>query len=1334
MDWSGNSSLFNDLSIPQLDGAADDNSGESCLVLLSSSNLSSAPNESSLSSLRNVYYVSPDASPKDKSSRNHSSLTATDQILAKLNPFQSDAVHMEPPSSAKILLECKHPEHRQALALEREESLDKHFISKGSISQESSECSTGFKVNKEIPYIQPVKHPIPCSMANRAEVSTIGVDKMAVHPLYNYENSAIALNKSDPDSLPFGSGKITQSRKKYSSIKNMEKNHLSLLQNHRSFSLCYSELMSCPTTADIELSQKDCKSPVPRSVEQASSPLEEGMLLDPQEGEMGSDGEEGDVGELKIRYEDYQENKTERTIVAQQEAHYKFFPSVILSNCLTRPAKKNVMSKPGDGSGKPSQPEQRRSRLSKKASRTATQRKDNVLDSPTSDIQPPKDDTDLTTITPVCPKNKETNEEPEMETSEPKTEGHVPNEPVKAPIEDKLPPLTELPAKVGCTKVSSLPGSKYTLRAKRKMSYDSEDGEHSSAAVKQATLPQESLKDNCVLSGQEFKNQKRRKISKKEPPIIIKYIIINRFKGQKNMLVKMAKVNAEEQHVILTPDKLEQYNRLAPLKVFWPKVPESTAVKFPPLEQKLKKPTKKKAKMNPTTKKANLSAPPKSRSKPVVKAQNVKNALPLPSLSAPWPCYNDLTDDYSTEYSDVMVELGYLSDRAPSPTDSTPPRCWSPSDPILESTVSDHLINPFNDPCLGSPYQDTTSDSQGRGSQRRSRTTKPRKMATGSPRRKTKATKQSDPQPAKENIKQVSTQGAVRKQKKDLEMTLVCGQDGSSSKNTRKPRKKKPVNETETSIARNCEDQEGTLPASEPSSTEGSSLQTSVAKQGDDTSVVVRESRTQTVTTLVEPKTEKSEINISEPYQSIALDLKTELGGEASTPADQSDKCSQSSSTQFEISPFQRSISSPASGSIGYPCSVITYSRSMSQTSNHKSESVPSPSNPYEFKSEPSDLEESPDSTQVPEVALKAAARARRRTSKKKEKSEEASTQSEAFQIKSKPALTSGHESVPKDEKPHTGPRNGATTLTNEMPSGLAVLKELLQKRQRLGLSQEVRAASQTENATASADTATSSENKSTKTKRAPSTTTRKPRAPRNQTPKEKKPRNRKNQNCKQENPKLEPPLSDDSPTFLADAGFDSCYSIEDSLSPELPHNYNFDINAIGQTEFSGLYLGSQFVVADKILPQKFLSDFNQEAISALNIGLKSTKERTLSGEERKPSSGPTSPDLFDKTSCENNLSLSVLESDRRGRDWASLGKHHSLSPFQDFHCEKRDFLFSLDSFLPLTSTSFADNGASPVGDVMDGNDVMTSTTPSSSPRSVSSLSQMRSCSMPAQI
>ncbi len=166
--------------------------------------------------------------------------------------------------------------------------------------------------------------------------------------------------------------------------------------------------------------------------------------------------------------------------------------------------------------------------------------------------------------------------------------------------DDRLSPLEDLSAKINSTKPSALPGSKYTLRAKRKMIYEGEDGEHSGATrLKNPASVKERLKDANVPSGQDVKYQKRRK---KEPPIIIKYIIINRFKGQKNMLVKMSKVNAEEQVVLLTPEKLEQYHKLAPLKDFWPKVPESTAVKFPITEPKAKKQPKRKAKVNSTNK------------------------------------------------------------------------------------------------------------------------------------------------------------------------------------------------------------------------------------------------------------------------------------------------------------------------------------------------------------------------------------------------------------------------------------------------------------------------------------------------------------------------------------------------------------------------------------------------------------------------------------------------------------------------------------------------------------------------------------------------------------
>uniref|UniRef100_A0A8C7GGW9 DNA polymerase zeta catalytic subunit n=1 Tax=Oncorhynchus kisutch TaxID=8019 RepID=A0A8C7GGW9_ONCKI len=1146
MEWSGNNSLFANLSIPQLDGAADENS---------------------------------DSSVTDKGSRTHSSLTVADKILGKRNPFPGETVHLEPPSSAKILLDRKHPEHRQALSQDTEDTADKHFLS---LSQHSHECSTGFKVNKEIPYIQPVKHPIPCNIANQAEVSQICVDKMdVVRPLYTYEKKTMALDESDLDVFPFGNGKITQSRKKYSSIKNVEKNRLSILQNHRSFSLCYSELRNCPSKTELELGQKDCKSPIPRnSINPAPCPIEEDELIASREGEMGRGSEEGDMGELKIRYEDYQENKTERTIVAQQEAHYKFFPSVILSNCLTRPAKKVVGNKLTDGCAKLEQAEPRRSRLKlgKRRSAAAAQKaKANAGES-------------------------------------------------LASVEGRLAPLPELPAKVTGTKASGLPGSKYTLRAKRKMSYDSsEDGEHSGTSrVKHPLALRDNyvrFKDNYILSTQELKYQKRRKMSRKEPrepPIIIKYIIINRFKGQKNMLVKMAKVSAEEQRVVLTPDKLETYTKMAPLKSFWPKVLESCAVKFPLSEPKAnkKQPKRKVNKVNTTTTKKTASGPPKPQvrvrqgGERPRRTKGLRKASTRPSLPCPRPCYCELANDHATEYSDVMVELGYLSERSPSPTDSTPPRCWSPSDPLMEETPPESL---------------------GRGVRNRSRTAKP-----SSPRRRTKSANKLSAEVKKESAtRRKSTTGTPRRRKKDLETvdgTSVGGDSTNTTTRTRRPRRKKQAEQPPVK-SRDCDSSQLLFPEDVSPPTESSSKAVPPFQQSaNKTSQIIDCSHgvtgSKSLSQFIEPKSEDYETSIMEVNQSFALKL-------------------------FQTHPGQ-----------------------------------------------------------LPGCAVKAE-----------------TTVDECTPPQVKSPMVGKSKGTPKSGSPHSGLRNGEALP--EDTSGLAVLKKLLQKRQQRGgqclptqtVGTEISSSTTTQPPGPTPDPAAAKPPRARKT---PSATPRKPRVSRTTTPKEKKPRSRKGKvNSQPELPvKQEPPMSDDSPVFLSDPGLDSCYSIEDSLSPELPHNYNFDINAIGigsQTEFSSLYMGSQFVLTDKNLPQKFLSDITQEAIPALALSIEKRPDRLSgSGEALQRSlSGPLSPDLFDKPeNCES---------------WGtSLGKLHGLSHFQGFHCERKELLFSaFDPILPLplSSASFADNEGSPTGDLLEGNDALTSTTASSSPRSVNSVSQVKTSS-----
>ncbi|XP_054474015.1 DNA polymerase zeta catalytic subunit isoform X1 [Anoplopoma fimbria] len=1252
MEWSGNNSLFANLSIPQLDGAADESS---------------------------------DSSLTDSGSRTQSTVIVSEKMLGKMNPFSGETVHLEPPSSAKILLE-----HRPVHVLDTEQPLDKHFQSKSS-QDSSNECLTGFKFNKEIPYIPPVKHPIPCKLSSHPEVSAICVDKQNIRPLYTYDKqTSIALDKTDLESFPFGHGKVTKNGKMYSSIKNVETNCLSILQNHRTFSLCYSELRNCSAKTELDLSQKDSKSPILRNISSAPSPMVDDGFLDPQEEEMGQDSEEGDVGELKIRYEDYQENKTERTIVAQQEAHYKFFPSVILSNCLSR--KKAGSKKLADPCSKLEQVEPRRSRLKvyKKGLGMAGQRnKISIFESSTSDSQ---DSTGLTSTTPACPvtvdtempvlENKSikeaepiedvpimegepiTKEEPQTEdrsVSEQSEQTEPLSEPpantfssfsseAKDSAEDRLSPIHDLSAKVTCTKPSALPGSKYTLRAKRKMMYDGEDGEHSGATrSKNPASVKERFKDTHVPSGQEVKHQKRRK---KEPPIIIKYIIINRFKGQKNMLVKMSKVSAEEQLVMLTSDKLDQYNKLAPLKDFWPKVPVSTAIKFPIIEPKVKKQPKRKAKVNSTNKKTvcNASKPQVRRVKRVKRTKGIQRGSILPSLSPPRPCYCELADDHDTEYSDVMVELGYLSDRSQSPTKSTPPRCWSPSDPLMDTSSSEQLINPLSDPCLSSAFHKTHTVSSTKGAQKKCQTAKP-KRSTNTKRKVSKSvTKpQTEEEPKKEKSRQSGAAPKQRRKAKDTAESIV--NSSTTPARPRKSRKKKTEepkshdSSQETSQLLFLEDElppsvsssQDVPPFQQPVSTDGNSQGSSQPASNSDSNFVAQS---------IEPKVEDCETSIMEVNQSYSV------------PAQLKQQGCQTAVVKLEAS--QEKCTTPPPPLAGRPL-----------------------------------LEDSKDSK----------------------------------------------------ASPTSGPKNGQIPTLSETPSGLAVLKQLLQRRQ-LGqaLPLQVVGTDSHSTAIAQATALLDPTSKQAKSRRAPSTTPRKPRAPKSTIPKDKKPRIRTGKASSTQpnlSVKQEGNVSDDCPIFLSDPGLDSCNYIEDSLSPELPHNYTFDINAIDQTEFSSPYSGSQFVLTDKNLPVKFLSDVSQEAVSAQALGFEKKLDRLFdSGEELQRGSDwhkalPVSLDLFDRPENGESVSnhLTFLDSEKiKSREWDfSIGKAHTLSPFQDFHCERKELLFSVfDPVLPLplSSASFVEHEGSPTGELLEGIDGLTSTTPSSSPRSISSQSQVRASQM----
>ncbi|XP_072119548.1 uncharacterized protein [Mobula birostris] len=115
----------------------------------------------------------------------------------------------------------------------------------------------------------------------------------------------------------------------------------------------------------------------------------------------------------------------------------------------------------------------------------------------------------------------------------------------------------------------------YTLRAKRQIRYnddylydiDSLDTIKTLGKIDQTT-------DTAKEDDDDWCPRKRKKTGKKEPPVIIKYIIVNRFKGHKNMHVKISRLDCTEQQVLLTDEIVKKYKKLSPLKEFWSPVPK----------------------------------------------------------------------------------------------------------------------------------------------------------------------------------------------------------------------------------------------------------------------------------------------------------------------------------------------------------------------------------------------------------------------------------------------------------------------------------------------------------------------------------------------------------------------------------------------------------------------------------------------------------------------------------------------------------------------------------------------------------------------------------------
>lgn len=256
-----------------------------------------------------------------------------------------------------------------------------------------------------------------------------------------------------------------------------------------------------------------------------------------------------DVCSLKIRYESFQDNMREKTNVLQEETQFNFFPSV-LANC----AKKE------EGVG--------------------------VLRRNTEELQPKTDELILETG----------HEEKAGDCSERSPADGSQCSPMSTPKVNYLLDFNSTEESGEFSDDSSCTGSSsdtlqegrfkkghskrflspsnplnYGLRSKRKVRYnddylyDVDSLESEKNAEKKEKAPAGQKEEEDV----DWCPKKRRKSCRKEPPVVIKYIIINRFKGERLMSVKLGKVDPVDATVSLDTETVSKYETLAPLKNFW---------------------------------------------------------------------------------------------------------------------------------------------------------------------------------------------------------------------------------------------------------------------------------------------------------------------------------------------------------------------------------------------------------------------------------------------------------------------------------------------------------------------------------------------------------------------------------------------------------------------------------------------------------------------------------------------------------------------------------------------------------------------------------------------
>lgn len=1328
----------------------------------------------------------------NENSRTHSSVIATSKLSVKPSIFHKDAATLEPSSSAKITFQCKHTSALSSHVLNKEDLIE-DLSQQNNVEKDRDHSVASF--TNENTYS--VKYPRSLSSTVHSENSHKESSKKDIPPVSSCESSIFDYEEDIPSvTRQVPSRKYTNIRKtdKEAPFIHMNRHTESTLSKN---SFNFTDLSHSKNKSSSEGNEKG-NSTALNSLFPSS--LTENCELLSCSGEnrtmvhsLDSIADESGLNKLKIRYEEFQEHKTEKPNLSQQAAHYMFFPSVVLSNCLSRPQKLSPVTYKLQPSNKQPRLKMNKKKLighqetSTKTSETGSTKDNCILNNP-------------------CNSNSEKNNVLASDLIKV----------TRGAFENKTPTDSFIDCHFGDGTLETeqsfgLYGNKYTLRAKRKVNYETEDSESSFVTHNSKISLPHPVEIGESLDGT-LKSRKRRKMSKKLPPVIIKYIIINRFRGRKNMLVKLGKIDSKEKQVILTEEKLELYKKLAPLKDFWPKVPDSPATKYPIYPLTPKKSHRRKTK--------HKSAKKKTGKQQRANSENIKRTLSFRKkrshaiLSPPSPSYNAETEDCDLNYSDVMSKLGFLSERSTSPINSSPPRCWSPTDPRAEEIIAaankEAMIfkgpNVYNSRTVNTRIE---KNSRARAQVKKSKTKLVNPSVVTKKRNKRNQTsKLVDDGKKKPRAKQKQKNKKAPRKHITLKDEKIKSQSGTEVKFVLKHQnvsetsnssggsqllfKQKdvslmgsaidhPLSAPQTAGIHAQQNLSGcfssfleskkpvdlqTFPSSRDdlhSSLVCNSLGPGISK------VNVQRSHSQSALFTLKESTliQKNIFDLSNHLSQVAQNKQISSGIMSPKTEENANIQKNYLSSIGKLNECRNSLESKPDPA--YAPNVLHCKDSQQQIVCMAEQSKHSETcSPGNAASEESQMPNNCFVTSLRSPIKQIAWEQKQRgfilgmSNFKPERVKQRSLSEAISQTKALSQCKNQNVSTP--------------SAFGEGQSGLAVLKELLQKRQQKAQNADIMQDPLSNKHQPNKNISVSHEHNKTVKRTRSVTSPRKPRTPRSTKPKEKIPKllNVDSLNL-QNSGQLENSLSDDSPIFFSDPGFESCYSLEDSLSPE--HNYNFDINTIGQTGFCSFYSGSQFVPADQNLPQKFLSDAVQDLFPGQTI----EKTEFLSHDNQKCDedkhhasdstswirSSTLSPELFEKSSIESNenhrhnqwknsfhplttRSNSIIDSfcvqqaedclnekSRLGRSSISKEVFFSLSQPSNSDWIQDHTREEMGQSLDSVNTSFTTILSSPDGELVDAasedlelyvsrnNDILTPT-PDSSPRSTSSPSQSK--------